>query len=270
MKTWKKAIAIGSTALVLLGGYLYGNLYAKKKQIEASQKATGLMAVVYDENTKPKKEDFIINQGNVQDFIRSGSWLYFNYHSPKEALDMLNKAQEKAQVSWNPSDKPISVIDEYKALCFNEIGMPDSASEYIQRAIKENKRIGWQEGLAENYHNLAEFYEEKKDYNHAIKYLSMSITENEKIGLNKLVVDDYYHLSDLHQAIGNIGGVKASLNRALYFEGDNPHSRLVFYKRIESVCRQFGKTEEADEWKKEYEDLDKRIKEVDAKIESKK
>jgi len=263
MKSWKKIVAVGSLALLLgAGHFLYD--FQKRREVKACEKATGLETILYTSGSEPKKDIFMIKDGSVQDLIRNASWLGLSYNSPKEAIALLNKAQKKASRFFNIEGNPTSVIDEYKALCFNDIGMSDSASEYIQRAIKENKRIGWTSGLAENYHNLAEFYEEKKDYHHAIKYFSMSIKENEKIGYPFQIVRAYCHLSKLYGAVGNFKSAHTSLDRALFFNDKlNDNVNLIYRRhisqRMESICRQLGNVDEANEWHEKYNELDKEI-----------
>ncbi len=159
--------------LILLGGYPFLSNFQKKKQLEASERATGIISYIAD-NVPRSKENFVINDGSVQDFIEASSWLYFNYNAQKEALEMLNNAQKKAERSWNPSEKPLGAIAEYKALCFKDLGRLDSALMYAQKAIEENKRIGWERGLAGNHHNIANIYREQRALEKALTNYEMS------------------------------------------------------------------------------------------------
>lgn len=261
MKTWKK-IALGSFALLFLGGSLFLSKLQKKKQLEASERATGLIS--YIDDTPKTKEDFVINEGSVQDFIEASSWLYFSYKAPEEALKMLNKAQRKAERSWNPKDKPLGVIDEYKALCFKDIGMLDSALVYIQKAIKENKSIGWKRGLAGNYHNIANIYREQKILEKALTNYEKSEELYRELGLDFFVADMYVDKANLYNEKGNIKEAISYFENAMSLSEKQKNYLALgtAYKRLSDLYKKQGEKDKADDLDKKYSSL---IKELEKK-----
>ncbi len=259
MKTWKK-ITLGGLAAILLGGYLFLSNFQKKKQLEASERATGLISYVEDDTPKTK-EDFIINEGNVQDFIESASWLYFNYDLPREALEMLNRAQKKAEKSWDYSKKPMGVIYDYKAQCFLNIEELDSAFTYAKKALKENKRIGWKRGLAENYHTLAKIYRSKKDFKKALTNYKKSEEKYLELGIDFFRPDLYNEIAKLYDENENIDKAIDYYENALIFSEKlkNYWAFGTAYKELIELYRRIGEKEKADSLNKKYNSLVKSL-----------
>jgi tetratricopeptide (TPR) repeat protein len=147
------------------------------------------------------------------------------------SLSMITKAKshyiEALNLSGKVNDKDESLRGKSTALgniglIYSDLGKPDEALKYHQDALAIDRKIGYEQGIANQLGNIGLIYSSLGKPDEALKYLKDALAIHRKIGYEQ----------DIASALGNIG--------LIYIDLGKPDEALKYHQDALAIDRKIG------------------------------
>ena len=175
----------------------------------------------------------------------------------------LDDAQQSFQKVINQSGNTIAQAVAYSNLGIvaKTRGQFDQANQYQLQALKMNKTLDNQKGIAVNYTNLGIVAKLQGDYENAEKYQRDSLEINQQIDRPSFMASNYIELGNLSRLQGELDNAETMHNKALdiYNDLEIPAGVANCKNNIGNIMRTRGELDDAEKMFREALQINEKI-----------
>lgn len=178
------------------------------------------------------------NEGKIYALINIGV-VHFNQENYKKNQDYLFQA---LQITKKNDFTNLKNIYANLGASYTSTGDHKNAIKYFNKAIPYLEAIKDYNGLAINYHNIAETFNALQDYKKAEASELKALQYHKKFGSKRTLAMISLRLGSLYVKSGQFQKAKYYLEiggKAAY-ENDSPYDKQVFYQEMAKYCKATG------------------------------